>query len=225
MRASARAAALTIAAVPAGSAAPAQGERASGDAAAKRCKKGRARHKGRCVRRCPRGYVKKRRRGVRRCVRRSGGNNQGTPPPPGSSGPFEKPSGELSGQPAFDHFQRYFINSRFTDCPGGWPSCAVEERYDHCTNGAWAYHRYTPTSGSDINSYGNYQVTGAVAHADGSWGVEYVVDAYGSQSFYSWDVAANGTVVGRYWAPGTAPPSPPSQQLGPLGWQQPADCS
>ena len=101
----------------------------------------------------------------------------------------------------------------------------MEERYDHCTDGAWAYHRYTPTSGSDINSYGAYRVTGAVAHADGSWGVEYVVDAYGSQSFYSWDVAADGAVVGRYWAPGTAPPSPPSQQLGPLRWQQPADCS
>lgn len=227
----AAAAALAIAAVPAGGAASFQGEGASADAAAKkRCKKGRARYKGRCVRRCPKGYVKKRRRGVRRCVKRAGGDDQGAPPPgntppPGSAGPFEKPSGELTGEQAFNHFQRYFLNSRFTDCPAGWPNCAVEQRYDHCTNGAWAYHRYTPTSGSDINSYGNYTVTRAAAHPDGSWGVEYVVDAYGSQSFYSWDVAADGTVVGRYWAPGTAPPSPPSEQLGPLRWQQPADCS
>jgi hypothetical protein len=208
--------AFALATVPAGTAAPATGERATGDAAAKKCKKGRARHKGRCVKRCPRGYAKKRRQGVRRCVRRPRGDlpqepapPPGSPaPPPGSSGPFEKPSGELTGQPAYDHFKRYFLNSRFTDCPGGWPSCAVEERYDHCTNGAWAYHRYTPNSGSDINSYGTYTVTGAVAHPDGSWGVEYVVDAYGSQSFYSWDVAADGRVVGRYWAPGTSPPSP-----------------
>jgi hypothetical protein len=226
----AAAAALVLAAVPAGTAAPSDETRTADDAAAKRCKNGRARYKGRCVRRCPQGYAKRRRRGVRRCVRLPGGNNQGggpglPAPPPGSSGPFERPSGELSGQAAFDHFKRYFLNSRFTDCPGGWPSCAVEERYDHCENGAWAYHRYTPTSGSDINSYGSYQVTGAAAHPDGSWSVEYVVSAYGNQSFYSWDVAANGRVVGRYWAPGTAPPSPPSQQLGPLGWQQPADCS
>jgi hypothetical protein len=222
---------LAFATVPAGSSVPAQAEHSTADAAAKRCKKKRARYKGRCVRRCPTGYVKKRKRGVRRCVRRPAGQDPGggTPgeqtPPPGATGPFERPSGELTGQPAFDHFQRYFLNSRFTDCPGGWPTCAVEERYDHCTSGEWAYHRYTPTSGSDINSYGTYQVTGAVAHADGSWGVEYIAHAYGNQSFYSWDVAANGTVVGRYWAPGTAPPSPPTEQLGPLGWQQPADCS
>jgi hypothetical protein len=137
---------------------------------------------------------------------------------------FEKPSGELSGQPAFNHFSRYFLNSRFTDCPAGWPACAVEERYDQCANYSWAYHRYTPTSGADINSYGSYGVTGAAAHPDGSWQVEYIVEAYGNQSFYSWDVAADGTVVGRYWAPGNAPPNPPNQQLGPLRWQQPTDC-
>ena len=108
--------------------------------------------------------------------------------------------------------------------PPGWPNCAVEERYDHCSNGSWAYHRYTPTSGSDINSYGSYTVTGAVAHPDGSWGVEYVVDAYGTQSFYSWDVAADGTVVGRYWAPGNFPPNPPNQNLGRrCSYQQPTD--
>jgi hypothetical protein len=217
---------LAMLAVPSGTAAPSPGGDEAGPAAAKKCKKGRARHRGRCVRRCPAGYVKKRRRGVRRCVRKPATPTPRDPaPPPGASGPFEKPSGELSGQPAYDHFKRYFLDSRFTDCPAGWPNCAVEERYDHCSNGAWAYHRYTPTSGADINSYGTYQVTGAVAHADSSWSVEYVVNAYGSQSFYSWDVAADGTVLGRYWAPGTAPPSPPSEQLGPLRWQQPADCS
>ena len=225
----AAAAMLASPTLSAGAPAPAEAPTA-GEAAAKKCKKGRARYKRRCVRRCPRGYVKKRRRGARRCVKRRqdapGGGGPGTPaPPPGPNGPFERPSGELSGQPAFDPFKRDFLNSRFTDCPGGWPSCAVEERYDNCTDGSWAYHRYTPTSGSDINSYGGSQVTGAVAHADSSWGVEYVVSAYGNQSFYSWDVAADGRVTGRYWAPGTAPPSPPTELLGPLGWQQPADCS
>lgn len=199
---------------------------AHADAAAKKCKRPKARHRGRCVRRCPAGFVKKpNRRWGRKCVRKPSTGGDGPPAPGGGPAPlFERPSGELSGQPAFDHFSRYFLNSRFTDCPAGWPNCAVEERYDQCSSGAWAYHRYTPTSGADINSYGSYTVTGAVAHPDGSWGVEYVVDAYGTQSFYSWDVAADGTVVGRYWAPGNAPPSPPNQNLGPLRYQQPTDC-
>ena len=182
-------------------------------AAAKKCKKPRARYKGRCVRRCPAGYVKRaNRRWGRKCVRRTGNQNEPQPL-------FEKPSGELTGQDAFNHFSRYFLNSRFTDCPAGWPNCAVEERYDHCSNYSWAYHRYTPTSGSDINSYGSYQVTGAAAHTDGSWGVEYNVFAYSTQSFYSWNVAANGTVTGVYTGP-----SGDVQQLGPLQWQQPAGC-
>lgn len=185
-------------------------------ATAKKCKRPKARHNGRCVRRCPAGYVKRpSRRWGRKCVRRK------TPAPQPL---FAKPSGELSGQDAFNHFSRYFLNSRFTDCPAGWPNCAVEERYDHCSNYSWAYHRYTPTSGADINSYGSYGVTGAAAHPDSSWAVEYIVEAYGNQSFYSWDIAADGTAVGRYWAPGNGPPNPPDQQLGPLRWQQPTDC-
>jgi hypothetical protein len=145
-------------------------------------------------------------------------------PAPGPQPLFAKPPAEQSGQPAYDGFKQYFLNSRFTDCPGGWPACAVEERYNNCPDGAWEYHRLTPTSGSDINAYGTYTVTGAAYHVDGSWAVEYVVNT-SAQSFYSWRVAADGTVTGGYWAPGTAPPpAPPSQQLGPLRWQQPARC-
>jgi hypothetical protein len=188
--------------------------------AARKCKRPKARYKRRCVRRCPAGFVKKpSARWGRVCVRR-----KVTPPPPPPPQLFEKPSGELTGEQAFNHFSRYFLNSRFTDCPAGWPACAVEERYDQCSNYSWAYHRYTPTSGADINSYGSYTVTGAAAHPDSSWQVEYVVSAYGNQSFYSWDVAANGTVVGRYWAPGTGPPNPPNEQIGPLQYKQPTDC-
>jgi hypothetical protein len=188
--------------------------------AKKKCKRPKARHRGRCVKRCPAGYAKKRsRRWGRKCVRKPARGGE-----PGTQPLFARPSGELTGEAAFDHFSRYFLNSRFTDCPAGWPACAVEERYDHCSNYSWAYHRYTPTSGSDINSYGNYTVTGAAAHPDSSWQVEYVVDAYGSQSFYSWDVAADGSIAGRYWAPGNAPPNPPDQALGPLRYKQPTDC-
>jgi hypothetical protein len=195
------------------------------ESAAKKCKRPKARYNGRCVRRCPAGFVKKpNRRWGRKCLRKRTTGGEGTPTPgdPAPTSLFEKPSGELSGQPAFDHFSRYFLNSRFTDCPAGWPNCAVEERYDHCPDGTFVYHRYTPTSGSDINTYGNYTVTGAVAHPDGSWGVEYQENRFGG--FYSWDVAANGTVVGRYWGPGNFPPSPPTEQLGPLSYKQPTDC-
>jgi hypothetical protein len=45
-----------------------------------------------------------------------------------------------------------------------------------------------------------------------------------TDTFYSWDVAADGTVIGRYWGPGSFPPDPPSQNLGPLHWKQPTDC-
>ena len=142
----------------------------------------------------------------------------------GSGPPFEAPGRELSGQEAYDHIKRYFVNSRFTDCPAGWPNCAVEERYSHCANGSsWEYHRYTPSSGSDINSYGSLQVSGAVVHANGSWAIEYVVSAYGNQSFYHWELAQDRSARGAYWAPGVDPRvSPASEQLGPMTWQQPA---
>jgi hypothetical protein len=152
-----------------------------------------------------------------------GGGEGGETTPAPASGPFEKPAGELTGEAAFAHVSRYFVDSRFTDCPAGWPACAVEERYNHCAGGGQTgnqeYHRYTPSSGSDINAYGQYQVTGAAAHPDGSWGVEYNLYAYGNQTFYSWNVAANGTVTGVYTGP-----SGEQQQLGPLQWQQPAGC-
>lgn len=141
-----------------------------------------------------------------------------TPTVPSPAPLFAAPAQELTGQPALDHVSRYFLNSRFTDCPAGWPACAVEERYRACPDGSWGYNRLTPTSGADINSVGTYQVTGAVARTDGSWGVEYLVSAYDATSFYSWNVSAAGAVTGAYWAPGSLPPAPASQALGPLVW-------
>jgi hypothetical protein len=136
---------------------------------------------------------------------------------------FERPSGELSGDAAFAHIQRYFVNSRFTDCPPGGPACSTEERYNHCAGGGRTgkqeHHRLTPISGSDINSSGTYTVTGAAAHPDGSWGVQYVLDASGNRTFYSWSVAANGSVTGTYTGPNGE-----QQALGPLQWQQPSGC-
>jgi hypothetical protein len=130
---------------------------------------------------------------------------------------FEPPGRQLEGQDAVPFLQRYFINSRFTDCPAGWPACAVEERYNHCPDGSWEYHRLTPSPGSDINAYGSIQVTGARVNPDGSWIVEYNETASGPTHFYHWEIATNGRVLGTY-DNNTAEP------LGPLQWQQPASC-
>jgi hypothetical protein len=139
------------------------------------------------------------------------------PPTPPSSKPlFDPPGRELSGQEATPFLAKYFIDSRFTDCPAGWPNCSVEERYVHCPDGTFRYRRLTPTSGADINTVGTYQPSGALVHADGSWIVEYHTATYGNDHFYHWEVSTNGTVVGTY---------DNSQRLGPLKWQQPAgDC-
>jgi hypothetical protein len=157
-----------------------------------------------------------------------------TPPPPpaplapGTQPLFPAPAQKLTGTPAFEHFKSFFLNSRFTDCPnGGWPNCSVEEKYDHCPDGSWSYFRITPSQGSDINSVGSYQVTGAEANTDGSWGVEYIstLGSSGPDSFYSWSIAANGAVNGRYWPPGTSPQTnPPSQLLTGLTWVRPVNC-
>jgi hypothetical protein len=152
-----------------------------------------------------------------------------TPPPgttpTGPQSPFTPPASTLEGDAAWNHISPYFVGSRFTDCLAGWPACLVEERYNHCPDGTLQYYRLTSTSGSDINSVGSYQVTGAVANTDGSWRVEYIASFYGQQSFYSWNVAANGTVTGAYWAPGNAPPNPPSYGLGQLQWVGSVPCT
>lgn len=206
------------------------GEGAVADSAKrKKCKKGyklvtrRKRRNGRLVR-------------TKACVKKKRGTSRpGQPPAPGptpggggpapgggSQGPFASPDRELSGNEAYNHISRYFLDSRFTDCPGqGWPACAgaLEERYNHCPDGAWEYHRYTASPGSDINSYGSYQVSGANAHPDGSWDISLVVTAYDVQSSYLWNVKADGSVTGTYQSS-----SGEVQQLGPMAWQQPAGC-
>jgi hypothetical protein len=149
-----------------------------------------------------------------------GGGTDDTPVQPTL---FAKPAGELTGDAAFAHIQRYFVNSRFTDCPAGWPACASEERYNHCAGGGRTgkqeYHRLTPTPGSNINSSGSYTVTQAAAHRDGSWDVQYMVDSSGIQTFYSWSVTADGTVTGT-----STGPNQQQYSLGPLRWQQPSGC-
>ena len=145
---------------------------------------------------------------------------------------FPKPSAQTTGEDAYALIAPFFVNSHFTDCPGGgWGvSCSVEQVYRHCAgggkSGGFEYHRYTPTSGADINSYGTYYVRSAEANPDGSWKIEYNVDSYGNAPFYHWEVAPDGTVVGNYYFPGPNPTDDPDgpERLGPLVWQQPSGC-
>ena len=142
-----------------------------------------------------------------------GGQGGGGTTGGGQSGPFEAPGRELSGEETRPFLERYFVNSRFTDCPAGWPNCAVEERYTHCPNGEQRYQRLTPSSGSDINSYGTYYNVNAVVHADGSWAVSYDLSSYGNTTHYDWETAKDGTTYGLYTGP-----SGGQQRIGPLQW-------
>jgi hypothetical protein len=150
------------------------------------------------------------------------------PPPPGPQPLFPPPAAPSTGNQAYEAIKGYFADSRFTDCPAMWPNCAVEQRYSHFPNGDQYYCRLTPTSGSDINSYGQIlQISGAEQNADGSWGVEYYLSSYGNTTFYSWRVAADGTVTGQYWGPGQSPATgPANEQITGLLWVRGAlDCS
>lgn len=178
---------------------------------------------------CPRGYKLKtvtiKRHGkkvkVKRCrkVRKQNpAPGPGAAPAPGQAPLFEPPGRRLEGNDALPFLQRYLANSTFTDCPTGWPNCAVEERYSHFGDGSFYYCRLTPTSGSDIRSSQEYQVRNAVVEADGSWTFNEDVSGGG---FYEWRVATSGQVVGAYQFNGGAP-----EQLGPFEYVSGGrDCS
>ena len=158
-------------------------------------------------------------------ARRPAGTTPGAPtsPPPAAPAPLFAPPGRvLVGTEAFNSISRYFLNSEFSDCAvGRWPFCAVESRYEHGPEGSWEYHRCTPTSGSDINSYrSDLKVAGVEQAADGSWKIEYTVNE--GQGFYHWEISTTGAVNGYYSFSGG-----PQEQLLGLIWRQPAhlgDC-
>ena len=155
----------------------------------------------------------------------------GTEPAPTPQAPqqlFPAPAAPSTGNTAFEAIKGYLADSRFTDCPAGWPNCSVEQRYSHFADGTHYYCRLTPTSGSDIKSVGEIsQISGAEYNADGSWGVEYYLSSYGNTVFYSWSVSNQGVTSGRYWGPGRDPSSgAPNETIGPLQWVRGAkDCS
>lgn len=148
-----------------------------------------------------------------------GGTGGGTGGGPASL--FEPPGSRLEGEAAKPFLQRYLLNSRFTDCPAGWPNCVVEQRYSHFADTSFYYCRLTSTSGADIRAGSSYTVQNAVVEADGSWTFNEIVPSGDSPSFYEWHVSTAGVVTGVYQFPGNAP-----QQLGPLQYVPGAlDCS
>lgn len=175
---------------------------------------------------CKKGYVPKtvttkKGKKVKVC-RKRGGKAKGkdapapvpapTPAPAQPQGLFEAPGKTLEGDAAKAFLQKYLGNSTFTDCPAGWPNCAVEQRYSHNADSTFNYCRLTSTSGADIRSTGEYGVDNAKVEPDGSWTFHEIVNAYGNYSEYEWHVATNGTVTGAY----RFQPNSAIEQLGPL---------
>lgn len=177
---------------------------------------------------CPKGTklktVKQHGKKVRRCrkVKTGGGGQEGgSGGGGGGSTPlFEPPGRKLVGSEAVPFLQRYLYNSRFTDCPAGWPNCGVvEERYSHFSSGAFYYCKLGFSPGSDTKFGSEYAVQNAVVEADGSWTFNEVVNNYGNPSYYEWHVTTSGVVTGAYQFNGI-------EQLGPFQYVTGArDCS
>lgn len=146
---------------------------------------------------------------------------KGTPDPLPGSGPlFTPPGRDLTGAEALKSIAPYIVNSRFTDCVAGYPSCGTnvyEQRYSFCPDGSNArYRRLTPNAGTDINSPGTVDPVGADQNADGSWAISLRFTGAGV-SYYTWRVSTTGVVTGLYWRPGLDPTTDaPSEQIGPL---------
>lgn len=154
-----------------------------------------------------------------------------TPPTPGGGGTaplFTAPGVDSTGNAAWEAVKGYFANSTLTDCPAGWPNCAVEQRYGYFADGTTWYCRLTSTSGSDIRSQATItQIVGAEQKADGGWAVTYQDLASGYTHFYTVRVGANGAATILYWASGIDPSTnPPSEVYSGLQWMRGAkDCS
>lgn len=152
-----------------------------------------------------------------------------TPPTTPSVPPlFTAPGVDSTGKPAWEAIKGYFANSTLTDCPAGWPNCAVEQRYGYFQDGTTWYCRLTSNSGSDIRSQATIQqIVGAEQKADGSWAVSYQDLGYGYTHYYTVRVSATGAGQVLYWATGVDPNSgPPSEVYNGLQWMRGAkDCS
>lgn len=132
---------------------------------------------------------------------------------PGPTSIFEAPGKQLNGEEAKPFLQKYLLNSTFTDCVTGWPSCGgFEDRYSHAADNTFRKCLLRPTSGSDVKSVGEYGVDNARVEADGSWIFHEVVYWYSEYTAFEWHVATNGVVEGAVQGhPGETP-----EKIGPF---------
>lgn len=126
-----------------------------------------------------------------------------TPPPP-PCGPnttprclFPDPGRTLEEAEAKEYLKPYLLNSTFTDCVTGWPSCGgFENRYSHWADATFYQCWLRPYSGSDVKSVGEYGVQKAKVNPDGSWMIQEIVGWYGHYNLFEWAVSDSGVVTG-----------------------------
>jgi hypothetical protein len=114
---------------------------------------------------------------------------------------FEPPPRTVRGEEAWRHVKQYFVNSRFTDCPEGWPRCDIERQVNHCAGGdmtgGWQRRDFPPTLTSDVS--GSYRITDVWTSSAGSWGLTYVVTLpSGTTGTFVWAVLPDGRASGAY---------------------------
>jgi len=174
---------------------------------------------------CKQGYVakkvmKKNGKKVWKCVKkrvkvcRAATASCTLPPEEPKKGLFEAPGQKLEGEAAKPFLQKYLLNSTFTDCVTGWPSCGgFEDRYSHSADNTFYKCLLKISSGSDVKSVGEYGVVNARIEPDGSWIFQEVIGWYGYQSAYEWHISTTGVVEGAYQS--TAGSGTP-EKIGPL---------
>ncbi|HEX5929851.1 MAG TPA: hypothetical protein VFY48_10705 [Solirubrobacterales bacterium] len=177
--------------------------------------KGKAKAKGK---KCPKGKkpakVKRNGKKVTVCVKKKAKPKPAPagPPPPGQ-GLFPDPGRTLEEAEAKEYLKPYLPNSTFTDCVPGWPACGgFENRYSHSSGSTFYQCWLRPTSGSDVKSVGEYGVLKAKVNPDGSWIVQEVVEWYGHQNLFEWEVSDTGVVKGANQSDSGGAP----EQIGPL---------
>jgi hypothetical protein len=216
----------SVAMLPAGASAGADATVSKAKAKAKKCPKGKklvtVTKKGKKVRVC-----KKKKTPSKACARAKSDAAASCvlpPPPPLSPSLFEAPGQKLEGEAAKPFLQKYLLNSTFTDCVTGWPSCGgFEDRYSHWADNSFYMCLLKISSGSDVKSVGEYGVTNARIEPDGSWIFQEVVAWYGYHSAFEWRVSTTGVVEGAYQS--TAGSGTP-EKIGPLQYiHTPKDCS
>lgn len=148
-------------------------------------------------------------------------------PPATPVGLFAAPGVDRIGNDAWEAIKGYFLDSTFTNCPGGWSTCGAEERYGHFANYTTVYCRLSAIGGDITNYPKPMEIIGAEQKADGSWGVSYYFDyGDGGDRVYTWYVQPDGSASGRYWYNRNPNTDAPTEVMTGMVWLRGAkDCT